>query len=266
MPKKLRVYRPFTAAAFLFLALASCNLPPLSERTFTFQPDRTASIFGVKQHDRFGVCDPFFLDRRGTRLYVWDEFMRQRESASPGDRIRDLAGYEVAVTRGQSCHLRIVDTYQAAAHFDLSSLAPGAVVTHAELRVQRFFSPLDAPRLRGNREQCAVMMIGQATENWADGRFGQGSVDGGSRPFIASRPARPDTGPHDARGTNLWSLDVTRPVGEWVRGVRPNQGFTITPDLDRVMGFYNATDEDGFMCDAGITGFELVVTAAVPGA
>lgn len=263
MPGKNRAFRSFAAPAFLVLVLASCNLPPLVERSFTFEPDRTASIFGVKQHDRFGVCDPFFLDRRGTGLYVWGEFMRQRESASPGDRIRDLAGYEVAVSRGQSCHLRIVDTYQAAAHFDLSTLPPGAAVTHAELRIHRFFSPLDAPRLRGSREQCTVMMIGQATESWAGGQFETNS-DYGPRRLIASRPARPDTGPHDARGTNTWTLDVSRPVGEWVRGARPNEGFTVTPDIDRVMDVYNATDEGGFMCDVGITGFELVVTAAVP--
>lgn len=263
MPEKKHAFRFFAAAAVLVLSLASCDLPPLTERTFTLEPDRTASIFGVKRHDRFGVCDPFFLDRRGTRLYLWDEFMRQRDLASPGGRTRDLAGYEVAVTRGQSCHLRIVDTYQAAAHFDLSTLPPGAVI-HAELRVHRYFSPVDARRPRGSREQCTVMMIGQATESWGTGQF-EANSDFGPRSFIASRPARPDMGPYDARGTSTWSLDVTRSVSEWVRGARPNEGFTITPDIDRVMDFYNATDQGGFMCDVGITGFELVVTAAVPG-
>lgn len=263
MPEKLRLFRPFAVAAFLCLALASCDLPPLTERTFTLEPNRTASVFGMKQHDTFGVCDPFTLDRRGTRLYLWDEFIRQRESGLPSRRIRDLAGYEVAVTRGQSCHLRIVDVFQAAAHFDLSSLPPNAAVIHAELRVFRYFSPVDASRSRGGREQCTVMMIGQATESWTAGRFAIVGPDD-PRPFIASRPARPDTGPYDARGTSAWSLDVTRTVSEWMRDVRPNRGFTITPDLERVTGFYDATDEGGFFCDTGIAGVELVVTVAVP--
>jgi hypothetical protein len=204
VPKTMRVFRPFAVVAFLCLALAPCDLPPLSERTFTFEPDKTASIFGVKQHDTFGVCYPGFLNRRGTRLYVWDEFMRQRESSSPANRIRELAGYEVSVARGQSCHLRIVDTFQAAVHFDLSSLPLGAVVTHAELRVYRYFSLLDAPYLRGSQDQCTVMMIGQVTESWADGQFERNS-DYGPRRLIASRAARPDTGPHDAGHTNIWN-------------------------------------------------------------
>ena len=77
---------------------------------------------------------------------------------------------------------------------------------------------------------------------------------------------RQGIGSHEGKGGGRWRLDVTRTVAEWMRGARPNEDFTIAPDLDRVMGFYNATDEGGFMCDMGINGFELVVTAAVPGA
>lgn len=42
------------------------------------EAEKTASIFGENYHESFGICDPFLLDRRGTRLYLWDEFVRQR--------------------------------------------------------------------------------------------------------------------------------------------------------------------------------------------
>lgn len=233
---------------------------PITERTFTFEPDRTASIFGDKSVDTFGVCDPFTVDRRGTRLYVWDEFVRQR--GEPRYDIRDLAGYEVSVSRGESCHLRIADTFQAAARFDLTELPEGAAIVSAELRIDRSFSPLDPPYLRGSEEQCNVIVVGQADAPWSGGVFEAGSP-AGPRPFIAWRPARPGAGPHDGRGAGVLSVNVTNAVSEWVRDARPNNGFVITPDLDRVMEFYEATDEGGYMCDVGITGFELVVTAAV---
>lgn len=66
------------------ILLYGCTgLRPLTERTVTLEAEKAASIFGENHHDTFGVCDPFFLDRRGTRLYLWDEFVRQRDSAVP---------------------------------------------------------------------------------------------------------------------------------------------------------------------------------------
>jgi len=236
----------------------------LREEALTFSPDKTASIFGDKQVENFGVCGPT-LDRRGTRLYLWDEFIRQRDSTRPDYPVQQLAGYEVAVTRGESCHLRILDTYQTAVSFDLSSL-PSTAVVSAELRVNRYFSPLDPPRPRGSNEQCSVMLAGEAIEAWASGIYhiDPDTGTGALRPFIASRPARPDAGPHNAIGTSTLRLNVTRTVGDWARGVRPNHGFVITPDLERALDIYRHTDQGGFMCDVGITGFELAVTVAVP--
>jgi hypothetical protein len=235
-------------------------VPPLRNEALTFRPDKVASIFGPKHSDNFGVCGS--LDRRGTRLYLWDEFIRQRAEV----RVQQFAGYEVAVTRGESCHLRILDTYQAAVSFDLSSLPSSAVVS-AELRINRRFSPLDPPRPRGTNEQCTVMLAGAATEAWAPGVYPSNLTTasaGDFRPFIASRAARPDAGPYNAVGTSTMRLNVTNTVGDWARGVRPNNGFVITPDLERVLDTYRHMDQGGFMCDMGITSFELAVTVAVP--
>lgn len=244
--------------------LSSCiSFRPVGEQTVTLEPEKSATIFGVKRYNNFGVCWPFSVDRRGTGLYLFGEFLRQLDSSRSDYRVRDLAGYEVAVTRGESCHLRIVDTFQTAVKFDLSSLPAGAVVKDAELRVHRYFSPQDPPRLRGNRAQCTVIMIGQASESWNGGIY-HARLSDGARPFINWRPARPDTGPHDARGTRTMNLDVTRTASEWVIGTRPNHGFVITPDLDRVMQVYNAIEQGGFFCDVGITGYELVLRLAVP--
>ena len=256
-------FRYFALLLIFTTGLSGCiDLPPLREETFTFTPNKTASIFGDKQTETFGICGPT-LDRRGTRLYVWDEFVRQRNSTTPDYPIQDLAGYELDVVRGESCHLRILDTFQAAVSFDLSSL-PSSAVTSAELTINRFFSPLDPPRLRGTNEQCTVMLIGEATEPWAAGIYSPVGAADGVRPFINRRLARIDAGPHDARGTSTLHLNITNTVSEWARGVRPNNGFVITPDLERVMDIYHHTEEGGFMCDMGITDFELTVTVAVP--
>lgn len=256
-------FRGFALILMIATGLPGCiDLPPLREETFTFMPNNTASIFGDKQIETFGVCGPT-LDRRGTRLYLWDEFVRQRNSTSPDYAVEHLAGYEISVSRGESCHLRVLDTYQAAVSFDLSRL-PSSAVTSAELRISRYFSPLDSPRLRGSTAQCTVMMIGEATEPWASGIFAPIGTADGMRPFITWRPARIDAGPHDARGTSTLRLNITNTVSEWVRGVRPNNGIVITPDLESVMDIYRRTDEGGLICDMGITGFELVVTVAVP--
>ena len=259
-------FRWLALTLIIITSLSGCiDLPPLREETFTFLPGMTASIFGEKQTENFGVCGPT-LDRRGTRLYLWDEFIRQRNSTMPDYDVIHLAGYEVAVSRGESCHLRILDTYQAAAWFDLSSLPSGAV-TSAELAISHGFSPLDPPRGRGTIEECNVMLTGEATEAWGSGIYHIDPVTGagsGFRPFITWRPARIDTGPYTTRGSGTMRLDVTHTVSEWVRGARPNNGFVITPDLDAVMAIYRDTDEGGHMCDLAITGFELTVTVAVP--
>lgn len=247
------------------IGLAGCgSAPSLTEQTFTFTPDRMATIFGDKQVETFGVCAPGMLEQRGARLYLWDEFIRQRDDGGPVDQ---FAGYEIAVSRGESCHQRVLDTYQAAAWFDLSSL-PSAAVVSAELSISRGFGPLDPPRERGTSEQCSVMMAGEATELWGSGIFHINPDNGegdGFRPFITYRAARPDAGPHRANGTSTLRLDVSNTVSNWVRGVRRNDGFVLTPDPDRTLAIFGDTDEGGFMCDMGITGFELQVTVAVPG-
>ncbi|MBX3629823.1 MAG: hypothetical protein KF908_07865 [Nitrosomonas sp.] len=251
----------FTCIAMLY---GCASLQPLTERTVTLEAEKTASIFGENYHESFGICDPFFLDRRGTRLYLWDEFVRQRNSTRPDDNVSHLAGYEVAITRGESCHLRIFETYQTAVKFDLSALPANAAVVSAQLNIHGSFAPLDPPRDRGNRAQCTVMLLGQATEPWEVGIFRSGLPDG-SRASIPARPARPATGPFYASGSTAgFRLNVTQTVSEWVRDIRPNHGFVITTDRESVMNFYNATDKGGYFCDIGISRFELVVTVAVP--
>ncbi|MDR4514494.1 DNRLRE domain-containing protein [Nitrosomonas sp.] len=257
----------FLYCALLLMGITTlygcAGLRPLSEQTFTLEAEKTASIFGENHHDTFGVCSPFQLDRRGTRLYLWDEFVRQRDSVRPDFNLNNLAGYEVAVTRGESCHLRIFESYQSAVRFDLSVLPNNAAVVSAALNVYGDFGPLDSPRLRGSREQCTVMQLGQAIEPWDAGIFRAGSPDG-ARLLINAIPSRPAAGPFDTSRSSWRQVDVTNTVSEWVRGIRTNHGFVITPDRERVLAFYNATDEGGFFCELGISRFELVVTVAAP--
>lgn len=251
--------KPATFICFAVLiatiALSGCTLPalrPLEEVTITLEPEKTASIFGVATRDRFGVCAG--VPRSGTRLYLWGEFLRQLEDSRYD--VQNMAGYQVAVNRGESCHERILNAFQAASYFDLSSL-PSMAVTSARLRIDRPFVPRDPPAPPGTRDQCTVMMIGEATESW----------DAGLHeliPFIPWRTARREGGPHRAGSfTSGLELDVTSTVGAWVREQRPNEGFVITPDMDLVTGFFNATDQRGYLCEMGIGDVELVVTVAV---
>jgi len=162
-------FRYFVLILIVTTGLSGCEIvPPLREETFTFTPGRTASIFGSKVSETFGICGST-VDRRGTRLYLWDEFIRQRDRATSDYSNSHLSGYEVAVSRGETCHLRILDTFQAAVWFNLSSL-PSTAVVSAELRISDVrYGGLDAPRGIGGSDRCKVARVGEATQAWVSG-------------------------------------------------------------------------------------------------
>jgi hypothetical protein len=227
----------------------------MHEETFEFEPARVASVFGDKQVENFGICAG--LDRRGTRLYLWDEFVRQNELITGERRPIAMAGYDVGVQRGESCHLRVLDTFQAAVAFDLSAL-PTSAVKDARLIIHHNFSPLDPVKYRGHRDQCGLFRIYQATEDWAAGIFWPDGPSG-PRDLIAGTPIRPAPDPLGSE------VDVTRAVGGWARGERQNFGFTIMPDLSRVATLFEGADQEpGWMCEMGVVDFQLVVTVMVP--
>lgn len=253
--------RSISVAALSLLLSACFPFAPSHEETFEFEPSRIASIFGDKQVQQFGVCAG--LDRRGTRLFVWDEFIRQNEVLVGAPRPIALAGYEVGVDRGESCHLRILDTFQAAIAFDLSSL-PTSAVTNAELRIQQRFSLLDPPRPAGTQDQCQILRVQQATQDWDSGLFSPDSPLGPS-PFLTNTSIRATSERLRAGILSRSVIDVTQAVGTWARGTRPNFGFTITPDLTEATAMFERADsEPGWICDFGAVDFELVVTVTVP--
>lgn len=242
---------------WILLLLASAGLTAcahLTETRVTLAPDRAASFFGGKRVDQFGVCSPFHLDRRGTGLFMWREFIRV--NAAGDGRYSDfhLAGHEIAVSRGESCHQRILDVFQAALKFDLSALPSTAVASATlELEVVRH-GGTDAPYEQRSDDQCPALMLGAATEGWVAGRFGPGADP--ERGLLAWRPMMRDAGPHARLAV---TIDVTREVSEWARGVRPNHGFVITPDLETAERAYHATDNGGFLCTYWILGSRLHV-------
>jgi hypothetical protein len=252
---------PFLLMALLLAAisLSACDgLATLGERTYTFNPSKTASIM-VTDLENFGVC-AFTLDRRGASFFLWGEFLRERETARFPEPAQ-LAGYEVLVQRGETCHLRTVNFFQAAAAFDLDSLSSSAIVS-AELSVNdTIYAGTDPPVLFGSSEQCTHLLLGQATEPWEAGTYyntstGEGS---GARPLITWTPARNDSGPFRSLPD---TLDVTRTVSEWARGVRPNNGFVFTPDLEAISRIAEGIDEGGILCPMWLDSFQLKVTVA----
>lgn len=235
--------------------LAGCG--HLAEVRNTLEPDQAASFFGAKRVDQFGVCSPFHLDRRGTGLFMWREFIRVNAAGDPRYSNFHLAGHEIAVSRGESCHQRILDGFQTAMRFDLSTLPSTAVASATlELEVVRH-GGTDAPYGQRTDAQCPALMFGVAMENWVAGRFGPGPGADAPRGLLAWRPIRNDAGPHARIPV---SIDVTREVSEWARGARPNNGFVITPDLETAERSYHHTDNGGFLCTYWILNSRLNVS------
>jgi hypothetical protein len=244
---------------FCVIILAGCTFPDLSERTFTFRPSKTASIM-VTDLERFGICDPFFVDRRGASFFMWGEFLRER-GYSRFETPAELSGFEVLIQRGETCHLRTVNFFQAAAHFDLDSLPSSAIVS-AELTINNInYGGLDAPVGFGSTSQCRQLILGQADEFWDAGTFynappGEGD---GARELITWIPARYDSGPYR---TLPASLDVTKTVSDWARGIHTNNGFVISPDTEAVLRLAESVEEGGYYCPLWLDSFELTVTVA----
>lgn len=237
--------------------LPSCiHLPPLEQRQIVIPASQTATIEGSVRDERFGICWPS-LNRTPIVSYTWNEFLREAHLSPPV--VTDLASYVVRVHRGQSCHERWMTTSQAAVQFDLSSVPRNAAVGSALLELSGGLSPLDPPIGRGTAEQCKVMYIGEATEGWSGGIYYSGGSLGPRR-FIPSRPARP----HPGSNVHPHHVNVTQTVNAWLHGTRPNNGFTITPDMTRALAAFHATDHDGFMCDAGFSHATLVLNVLVP--
>ncbi|WP_126452936.1 hypothetical protein [Sulfuriflexus mobilis] len=250
------------------LIIATINLSGcLSEETFTLRPIRTATIL-ESNFKNFGICNAgvfTFVDRRPPSAFIEGAFIRERESSRFSEAAH-LTGYEVLVQRGESCHLITANKFQTAVAFDLSSL-PSTAVVAAELRINdSVYGGTDAPVGFGTREQCSVLVVGQATETWASGIFLRGGlpeerVGDGPRAFITWRPARPEPGPY----YRIPPIDITTTVSEWARGTQPNHGFVITPDSDAVSRVAAGIREGGVMCPVWLDRFELVVTVAVSG-
>ena len=233
------------------LALAGCGpliegLRNAEQRVVTLEPIKTGTRH-AQAWTNFGICHPR-LETRTAGLQSWFVFTT---AEPPFD---GLAGHEVRVARGQTCHLRVVHTFQAAVAFDLSSLPAGAI-TRAELTaVTLSSSGVDSPIGFGTREQCRILVLGRATAEWDAGREGRVHIPGeGVRP--------PVTG---FAGTR--SFDVTRTVTDWRDGRAPNLGFVIAPDPDAVARNAGAVGElsEQYLCPVMYRDFRLEVSLLVP--
>lgn len=241
------------AYASVLLTTAGC-----STMTTTFTPQRTATILDG-QPEQFGIC--VTADRSGSRSFMWQQFLANR-GGTRFDSPVELTGYEIAITRGESCHRRVVNLYQTAMYFDLSSLASRTVVSaRLRLRDQRW-GGVDAPYSLGTPDECRVLYVGEATDAWAGGVF-PGPAGSGvtGRPFIPWRAARRENGPFNRLPAEI---DVTATVGSWLRGDRRNQGFVITPDQAAVTAVKLRYNHGGVICPLFIDRFELEVTVTEP--
>lgn len=233
-------------------ALAACGpliegLRNAEERMVTLEPLRTGSR-NVVDWTNFGICH-VRLEQRvvGSRsMLVFTNFEPPQDA---------LAGFEVRIARGESCHYRETHRFQAAVTFDLSSLPSGAI-TRAELKAStQVNAGLDPPNNFGSREICPVLELQRATAEWEAGHD-RGALIAGT----GVRPAR-------ANFSSTNTFEVTRTVQDWQNGRRPNLGFLITPDADDVARHAGRVEElrDQFMCPVMYDNFRLEVTMLVPG-
>ena len=223
------------------------GLQNAEQRVVTLEPIKTGTRH-ARTWTNFGICHSR-LETRISGVRSWFVFTA---TEPPFD---SLAGHEVRVVRGESCHYREVHTFQAAVAFDLSSLPPGAI-TRAELTaVTLSSSGVDSPIGFGTTEQCRTLVLGRATADWDAGREGTVHIPGeGVRPAI--------TGFAGGR-----SFNVTRTVTDWRDGRTPNLGFVIAPDPDAVARNAAAVGEltDQYLCPVMYRDFRLEVSMLVPG-
>jgi hypothetical protein len=240
------------ALSLSLTALAGCGpliegLRNAEQRIVTLEPLKTGSRI-VTDWTNFGICH-VRLEQRvvGSRsMFVFTNFEPPQDA---------LAGFEVRIARGESCHYRETHRFQAAVMFDLSSLPSGAI-TRAELEASTLVhAGVDPPINFGSREVCPVLELQRATAEW-DAGLGRSALIAGT----GVRPAR-----DGFSSTN--TFEVTRTVQEWQNGRRPNLGFLITPHADDVARHAGRIEEvrDQFMCPVMYSNFRLEVSMLVPG-
>lgn len=247
---------------FLLILSSGCGITDAigeaSPRSETLSPTKLASIAGtdLQRFGKYGVCDPFAVDRSGTTLlWMWREAQAISRPEIPGN--MRLVGYELVHKRGQSCHWRNMQGTQAAAFFDLSALGTSAV-TSATLEIDVLSDlGVDPPYLGGSAQQCQVVRIGAALADWDSGWMR-------SRPALPYRPLLRDNGPYLFTGPSeqTLSLDVTREVADWLRGSRENFGFVVSPDMALMNSAYeqvNSSDERSYQCPAWLLAFRLKI-------
>jgi len=228
------------------------GLENATEHTVTLQPTRTGALMHTVS-GTFGVC--VGLDGRGGRPAAWDHFLTV-EDENPA--VDGMAGYQVSVSRGESCHQRVLSQFQTLAAFDISALPPGAL-TRAVLRATPLLDrQTDAPVPPGTPGQCNILRVGRATSAWPPGE----SIG----PLVTWAPIPPPPAAF-GRYARFGPVDVTRAVRAWRDGGAANTGFVITPQHD--IAERNAEgieqENDSFLCDLLLGRFELDVTMLIPG-
>lgn len=242
-------------AVAALIALAGCGpvidaLNNAAPRTVTLRATRTAAVNRMAWTN-FGVCHSR-LEQRVTGSRVWGLFTR---SENPD--IAGVFGYEVRVSRGESCHYREWHTMQAAFEFDIASLPAGAI-TEATLTVDGNSSlGLDPDIEGGTTDQCNVSTLGRATAAWEASRD--------LRALIPYERVQPAPRPFGWGWRANRAFDVTRTVRAWREGA-PNLGFVLSPEADAVSRNAATVGDvgDQFMCGVQVGGYELTVSMLVP--
>lgn len=249
-----------TLPVLAILVAAGCG--PLREglenattQTVTLQPTVTGAARSAEFSTTFGVCPPASLDGRGRGSATWEHFVSLTMERPD---IQGLAGHEIGISRGESCHLRVVSQFQAMVSFPIGSLPAGAVTSAVLRGVPLLDRVTDAPIPPGTREQCEILAVGRATSPWTPGPT-QGA--------LVTWAGIPPPPPRFGRYARFGPIDVTRAVRAWRDGAAPNLGFVITPPSDKVEAAAEEITEvaDAYSCDLLLGQFELDVTLLIPG-
>lgn len=254
-PGRMRTHtlraRLFAVSAFVVLAGCGPAIEGLRDsegRSFTLEPVRVRPVVAPTDVE-FGVCDPFVFDRTGLPLgATFAAFERLR-----GASISGVAGHEVQIRRGQSCHKRYVITFQTLVDFELGALPAGAV-SRAWLTMRGSINGgVDPPRLIGSPAQCNNLRLGRATAWWHLTE---------TRGLV---PWEELHSPPPAFVGGVGPFDVTRTVNAWKDRDQPNFGFVVAPDpaaVDRNASTIEQTDQE-YMCPMMLGGFQLEIQMIV---
>jgi hypothetical protein len=208
----MRMIRLMLIACLLVSAGVSSATAQVIERLGLRPAEKMGTQIEARSN-RFNICSPFELERRG---------IVRRVLAAAGSEI--LAGFDNTVLHGASCHLHIGFNFVGALRFNVDDLRR-LVIHEAILRI------VARPTNVLPNVSCDLK-IEMATEDWLEGEAPRNarSLDINTLPLPGGAQVLPLTGSFARHEVNITPL-----VQRWALGTRRNFGLVIKADRRTIL-------------------------------